>query len=227
VPVSGFIVSAVQFRSRRMRFLFGNCALDPARRELCRGGDPVHVEPQVFDLLLHLIRNRDHVVSKDGVLSAVWEGRIVSESTLSNRINAARNAIGDSGERQQFIRTVARRGLRFVGEVTQVPIESINVGAAIVPSAAAESTSGRPVPPHQEVTFCRTVDGVHLALATSGNGLPLVKTANWLNHLEYDWHSPVWSPSLKLLANRYRLIRYDERGTGLSDWNVADISLEA
>ena len=106
-----------------MRLLFGDCALDPARRELSRGGEPVHIEPQVFDLLLHLIHNRDHVVSKDDLFSAVWRGRIVSESTLSTRINAARSAIGDSGDRQQLIRTVARRGLRFVGEVKQESVE--------------------------------------------------------------------------------------------------------
>jgi DNA-binding winged helix-turn-helix (wHTH) protein len=92
-----------------MRFLFGECSLDPARRELCRCGEAIHVEPQVFDLLLHLIRNRDHVVAKEELLSAVWQGRAVSDSTLNNRINAARHAIGDSGTRQQLIRTIARR----------------------------------------------------------------------------------------------------------------------
>ena len=122
-----------------MRLLFGDCALDPARRELSRGGEPVHIEPQVFDLLLHLIHNRDHVVSKDDLLSAVWRGRIVSESTLSTRINAARSAIGDSGERQQLIRTVARRGLRFVGEVTQEPIEPKTPTGAI-----SRGSDGRP-----------------------------------------------------------------------------------
>jgi len=122
-----------------MRLLFGECALDPARRELSRGGEPVHIEPQVFDLLLHLIRNRDHVVSKDDLLSAVWQGRIVSESTLSTRINAARSAIGDSGERQQFIRTVARRGLHFVGEVEQEPIEPKNPD-----DATNRASDGRP-----------------------------------------------------------------------------------
>ena len=104
-----------------MRFLFGDCALDPTRRELWRGGESVHVEPQVFDLLLHLVRNRDQVISKDDMLAAVWGGRIVSESTLSNRINAARRAIGDSGEQQGFIRTVPRRGLRFVADVREEP----------------------------------------------------------------------------------------------------------
>jgi len=105
-----------------MRYLFGDCILDATRRELFRGGETVHVEPQVFDLLLHLIRNREQVISKDELLVAVWEGRIVSESTLSNRINTARRAIGDSGEHQHFIRTVARRGFRFVGDVRQEPI---------------------------------------------------------------------------------------------------------
>lgn len=117
-----------------MRLLFGDCALDPARRELRRSGGLVHVEPQVFDLLLHLIENRDRVVSKDDLLSAVWHGRIVSESTLSNRINAARSAVGDSGERQLFIRTVARRGLRFVGEVTQEAAEPARGEAAAGPA---------------------------------------------------------------------------------------------
>jgi TolB-like protein len=102
-----------------MRFLFGDCALDSTRRELWRSGEAIHVEPQVFDLLLHLVRNRDQVTSKDDMLTAVWGGRIVSESTLSNRINAARRAIGDSGEQQEFIRTVPRRGLRFVAEVRE------------------------------------------------------------------------------------------------------------
>jgi pimeloyl-ACP methyl ester carboxylesterase len=77
------------------------------------------------------------------------------------------------------------------------------------------------------VTFCRTADGVHLAVAVSGTGPPVVKAANWLNHIAYDWHSPVWSPALRLLASRYRLVRYDERGTGLSDWDVEETSFEA
>ena len=102
-----------------MRYLFGDYAIDAARCELCRAGEAIHVEPQVFDLLLHLVRNRDHVVSKDDLLASVWQGRIVSESTLASRINGARRAIGDSGRQQKFIRTVARRGFRFVGEVRE------------------------------------------------------------------------------------------------------------
>jgi TolB-like protein len=100
-----------------VRYLFEDCALDADRRELRRRGALVPVEPQVFDLLVHLIRHRDRVVSKDDLLAAVWRRRIVSESALFNRINAARGAIGDSGDQQRLIRTLPRKGVRFVGEV--------------------------------------------------------------------------------------------------------------
>jgi TolB-like protein/Tfp pilus assembly protein PilF len=123
-----------------MRFLFGNCALDPTKRELWRDGQAVHLEPQVFDLLLHLVRNRDKVISKDDMLAAVWGGRIVSESTLSNRINAARRAIGDSGDQQGLIRTVPRRGLRFVADVREEPDPSPTAVRATETETRTEDT---------------------------------------------------------------------------------------
>ncbi len=91
--------------------------LDTDRRQLRRGSESVAVEPQVFDLLVHLVQNRDRVVSKDDLIASVWGGRIVSDSTLTSRINAARKAVGDSGEDQKLIGTVARRGFRFVAAV--------------------------------------------------------------------------------------------------------------
>ena len=100
-----------------MQFLFTEYTLDTDRRELRRGSKPIAVEPQVFDLLVYLVQNRDRVVSKDDVFASVWDGRIVSDSTLTSRINAARKAIGDSGQKQTLIRTIARKGLRFVGDV--------------------------------------------------------------------------------------------------------------
>jgi TolB-like protein/Tfp pilus assembly protein PilF len=100
-----------------VQYSFSDHALDTNRRELRRGTEPVAVEPQVFDLLVFLLLNRDRVVSKDDLIAAVWGGRIVSDSTLTSRINAARKAIGDSGEQQKLIRTIARKGLRFVGSV--------------------------------------------------------------------------------------------------------------
>ena len=100
-----------------MQFLFDDHVLDVARRELSRGVEPVAVEPQVFDLLVYLVENRDRVVSKDDLIASIWGGRIVSESTLASRINAARKAVGDSGGRQKLIRTFARKGFRFVGQL--------------------------------------------------------------------------------------------------------------
>ena len=100
-----------------MQFLFGDHTLDDDLRELRRGQEPVAVEPQVFDLLIYLVQNRDRVVSKDDLIASVWGGRVVSDSTLTSRINAARKAVGDNGSEQKLIRTIARKGLRFVGDV--------------------------------------------------------------------------------------------------------------
>lgn len=103
-----------------MQFAFKDCVLDLERRELTRGADTVSVGPQVFDLLVYLVQNRARVVSKDNLLDAVWGGRIVSESALTSHINAVRKAIGDSGEEQHLVRTVPRKGFRFVGEVNEL-----------------------------------------------------------------------------------------------------------
>jgi TolB-like protein len=103
-----------------MQFLFGNYALDIDRRELTRGSELISIGPQVFDLLVYLVKNRERVVSKDDLMETVWKGRIVSESTLTGYINAVRKAVGDSGEHQTLVRTIARKGFRFVGEVREV-----------------------------------------------------------------------------------------------------------
>lgn len=126
-----------------MQFIFENQRLDLDRRELRRGTEMVPVEPQVFDLLVYLISNRDRVVSKDDLIAAVWAGRIVSDSTLTSRINAARKAIGDSGARQALIRTVPRKGLRFVSEVQE---ERTTAGEAngIASDAPPQMISDRP-----------------------------------------------------------------------------------
>lgn len=186
--------------------------LDCGRRELRAGGAIMPIEPQVFDLLVYLIENRDRVVSKDDLIASVWGGRIVSDSTLDSRINAARKALGDTGKEQRLLRTVARKGVRFVGTVTE---------------QAAAPASIRPPARRQEVRFCTASDGVRIAYADVGDGPPLVKAANWLNHLEYDWESPIWRHWFQGLAAEYRLIRYDERGNGLSDWDAKEISFEA
>ena len=116
-----------------MPYYFNDFSLDTDRRELRRGDALVAVEPQVFDLIEFLIRARDRVVSRDDVLAAVWHGRIVSEATLGSRVNAARTALGDNGEEQRLIRTLPRKGLRFVGEVREravaTPTAAVSAGA--------------------------------------------------------------------------------------------------
>ena len=100
-----------------MRYHFEEHTLDTDRRELRRGADLIPLAPQVFDLLHFLIRNRDRVVSKDDIISSIWNGRIVSDAALTTRLNAARTAVGDTGEKQHLIKTLPRKGFRFVGTV--------------------------------------------------------------------------------------------------------------
>ena len=108
-----------RLRIRSLRYLFEDYAFDPDRRELHRGADVVSVAPQVFDLLDYLIRNRERVVTKDELINAVWNGRNVSDAALTTRLNVARSAIGDSGEEQRLIKTLPRKGFRFVGQVRE------------------------------------------------------------------------------------------------------------
>jgi adenylate cyclase len=100
-----------------VRYFFEDYALDTDGRELQRGADVVPTTPQVFDLLDYLIRNRERVVSKDDLVGAIWKGRIVTDAAVTTRLNAARSVIGDSGEEQRLIKTLPRKGLRFVGAV--------------------------------------------------------------------------------------------------------------
>jgi TolB-like protein/Flp pilus assembly protein TadD len=102
-----------------MQFQFEDCVLDTERRELRRADHLVSLEPQVFDLLEYVIRQRDRVVSKDDLIAAIWNGRIISDSALGTRINAVRSVIGDSGKEQRLIRTLPRKGIRFVGPVVE------------------------------------------------------------------------------------------------------------
>lgn len=127
---------------RSLTYYFKGYALDAGRRELRRGTELVALEPQVFDLLVFLIENHDPVVSKDDIITAVWQGRAISNSTLTSRLNAARRAVGDSGERQTLIRTVPRKGFRFVGALREQP--DVCVGQ---PNAESGSrSSGMPLP---------------------------------------------------------------------------------
>src|SRR5271168_1492489 len=130
-----------------MLYLFDDCALDTDRRELLKADRPISVQPQVFDVLAFLIAKRGRVVSKDEIIEAVWNGRVVSESTLTSRINSARSAVGDSGEAQRLIRTASRKGFRFVGAVRETASTEASAQPpplGILPPVAAVAPDGKP-----------------------------------------------------------------------------------
>lgn len=192
---------------------FAGYEVDLDAFEIRRDGGVVHVEPQVFDLIAYLVRHRDRLVTKPELLDAVWGDRFVSESALSTRIKAARAALGDDGQAQAVIRTVHGRGVRFVAEV-------------------AEVTEVRGPPPdtptaRQQIRIAVADDGTRIAWASTGSGPPLVKAAHWMTHLDHDWQTPVWRHWLDGLAARRRLIRYDERGCGMSDWDTPTFDFDA
>jgi pimeloyl-ACP methyl ester carboxylesterase/DNA-binding winged helix-turn-helix (wHTH) protein len=197
-------------------FEFDGGELDLYQYQLRRDGQVELVEPQVFDLLAVLLRERHRVMSKEELFDTVWGSRYVTESALTSRVKAARRAIGDDGRGQRLIRTVHGRGYQFVGAVVERP--AAEPGPATSPRWEAL--------PSQQIRFCAARDGTRLAYATIGDGPPLVKAANWLSHLDYEWESPVWRHWLRELSSRFQLLRYDERGCGLSDWDVDRFAFE-
>lgn len=198
-----------------MRYSFANCVLDLERHLLERGGEAVRTEPQVFDLLHLLVQNAGLLVSRDRIIDEIWGGRIVSESTISARINAARKAVGDSGRNQAVIKTITRRGLQLVVPVRQ------EGGGTVLTIPSGDSPEDR-----QIIRFTQSRDGTQIAYATSGHGSPLMRAGHFLTHLELDWNSVIWRPYLDALGAKHQLVRFDQRGTGLSDATLNNPSLE-
>jgi TolB-like protein len=143
--------------------VFGDHRLDIERRELRRGADIVDLEPKAFDLLAFLVLHRDRVVTKDDLLQGVWDGRIVSESALTTRINAVRRALGDDGTAQRLVRTFTRKGLRFIGEVVEVPEPA--APAADKPSIAVLPFANLSGDPEQEYFVDGMVEEIITALS--------------------------------------------------------------
>jgi TolB-like protein len=167
-----------------LQFRFTDHVLDIERRELRRGSTLIAVEPQVFDLLNYLLENRDRVVSRDDLIASVWCGRAVSDSTLDSRINAARRALGDSGRKQRLIRTIPRRGIRFVGEVCTLA-ESVPRSGGSLPEES-QPRAPSPLP---------RLDGPAIAV------LPFV---NMSGELEQDYFSDGISEDIITALSRLR-----------------------
>jgi DNA-binding winged helix-turn-helix (wHTH) protein len=195
-----------------MRYNFSNCVLDTERHLLFKDGEPVNTEPQVFDLLHLLVSNAGILVTRDQIVEEIWDGRIVSESSISARTNAARKAVGDSGKEQAIIKTVTRRGLQLVATVSRD-----NEETSVPPPLHSD---------RQRVRFAKSSDGTNIAYATSGSGPKIMRAGHFLTHLEMDWKSLIWRPYLDALGQDHTLVRYDQRGTGLSDPSVSNLDLE-
>jgi pimeloyl-ACP methyl ester carboxylesterase/DNA-binding winged helix-turn-helix (wHTH) protein len=188
---------------------FGAYALDLLRCALLHGDEEVRLRPKSHDVLRYLAEHVGQLVSKEELIQAVWSGTFVTDDSLVQCVREIREALHDEDHR--IIKTVPRRGYLFAADVTRKALAKPGPGLA-----------GR----NHEITFCRTSDGVNIAVGSLGQGKPLIRTSTWFNHLEYEWENPLRAPLLNFLADRCHLIRYDGRGNGLSNWDVADISFE-
>ena len=194
-------------------YRFGPFHLDVRERRLSRGGEVIPLRLKVFDTLLVLVENAGRLVTKQELLDRIWPETTVEENNLNHNVSVLRKALGEKATGQQYIETVPRVGYRFAALVD-----------AAVPPAGASAASiakGR-----QEIRYCTTTDGVRLAYATTGDGPPLVKASNWLTHLDFEWGSPIWRHWYTALSLHHRLVRYDERGNGMSQRDVPEVSFD-
>lgn len=197
-------------------YQFGAFHLDTRERRLSCGGEVIPLRLKVFDTLLVLLENAGHLVTKEELLDAVWPETTVEENNLNHNVSVLRKALGERATGQQYIETVARVGYRFAA-----PVETIAARERPSVSSPSPAAKGR-----QEIRYCTTADGVRLAYATTGSGPPLVKASNWLTHLDFEWGSPIWRHWYAELSRHHRLLRYDERGNGMSQRDVDDVSFD-
>jgi DNA-binding winged helix-turn-helix (wHTH) protein/pimeloyl-ACP methyl ester carboxylesterase len=197
---------------------FGDFQLDVRERRLLRGGQPVALTRKVLETLRVLLERSGRLVTKDELMQYIWPDTVVEENNLNQSISALRRALGEDTNGRRFIETVPGIGYRFVASVSR---SGPSVGALPAPPAASARTL------RQEIRFCTTTDRTRIAYSTVGSGPPLVKAANWLTHIEHEWESPVWKHWIHEISRRHLLVRWDERGCGLSDWNADDLSLDA
>jgi len=199
--------------SARGAYRFGPFQLDSRERRLSRGCDVIPLRLKVFDTLRVLVENAGRLVTKQELLDTIWPETTVEENNLNHNVSVLRKALGEKATGQQYIETVPRVGYRFAATVE--PAEPRNQAAV----ASAEKT-------RQDIRFCATSDGVRLAYASIGSGPPLVKASNWLTHLDFEWGSPIWRHWWSALSLHHRVLRYDERGNGMSQRDVDDVSFD-
>ena len=196
------------------KYAFGPYLLDVDERRLVRENEEIRLRGKLFDTLRVLVENAGSLVRKDELMRAVWPDSIVEENNLDHCVSQLRKLLHPA----KYIETVPRHGYRFVGEV-----KSSTSGARLV---KVEPARERVDAPEQEIRFFTASDGVRIAYTIGGRGPALVRTIDWLNHLDFEWKSPFLRHWLSEIMRHNTLVRYDQRGSGLSDWNVDDFSFE-
>ena len=194
------------------RYLFGDYVLDVDERRLLRNDGEIRLRGKLFDTLCVLVENAGKLVRKDAFMESVWPDSVVEDNNLDYCISQLRKLLHPS----KYIETVPRHGYRFVAPVRRV------LRSAVTQAVRSESNT----PPRQDIRFSLTEDGVRLAWASTGDGPPLVKASNWLTHLDFEWGSPIWQHWWAELSKHHRLIRYDERGNGMSQRDVPHVSFD-
>jgi len=198
------------------RYQFGPFQLDTAEHRLLRNGVEVQLQLKVFETLCVLVENAGRLLKKEDLLRKVWPDTVVEENNLNKNVSLLRKALGENTNGQSYIETVPRVGYRFVA-----PVKDIAAAAAVTEVAATRESA-----PRQDIRFSLAADGVRIAWASIGNGPPLVKASNWLTHLDYELESPIWRHWWSELSNHHRVIRYDERGNGMSQRDVSEVSFD-
>lgn len=201
-----------------MIFRFESFQLDVAERRLSRLDELIPLRAKVFDTLCMLVENHGRLMRKDELMQRLWPDSVVEENNLDHNISKLRRALQDGTNGQKFIETVPRQGYRFIAKVQQV-----SSGSMVPP---AESTVEIQSSREQEVRSFTASDGVRLAYTVGGSGPPVVRAVDWLNHLDYEWKNPLRRHWLSEIMCHNTLLRYDQRGSGLSDWNIGDFSFE-
>lgn len=202
-----------------MVFHFGAYQLDVTERRLVRDGEPIALRGKVFDTLCVLVENHGRLLHKENMMKLVWPDSIVEENNLDHNISKLRRALGDGTNGNKFIETVPRVGYRFIAEVNPAPPRPKLHNIQEMPDPEEERLE-------QEIKFFTTKDGVRIAYAIGGSGPPVLRAVDWINHLDFEWKNPFMRRRLRQMMKRHTLIRYDQRGSGLSDWNVDDFSFE-
>ena len=194
---------------------FGPFRLELREHRLMRAGQPIPLTGKAFHTLRALVERHGELVSKQDLMNEIWPETTVEENNLDRNISAVRKALGEQAGEPSFIETVPRVGYRFIAPVS-----------TDAPRATAYERPAN-APTRQEIRFCVTDDNVRLAYAKVGNGHPIVKVADCFNHLDFEWESPIWGHWVRELGQDFSIVRYDGRGNGLSEWEVADVSFEA